>query len=476
MSPDDMGLGLKCCTGVYLLELIRLLLQYKWGTIFRQEWFWRMEEMTKKNGKGIWTREIEKVLRRFDASLEWLMDGIDWREKEIDKIRRDDQMEENEKKQALGAKRTKCIEEVLEEVEVLIDMHFFNEFTRTKSSLFLKQVLANQNVIEMKLLKKTWRTLNCTPKTLKIIREIQENLLCVGKRKELITKKKAETKCWCSKTGLPLNAKHIVSCCRRVSREINTRHDIVVNILLNNILVQRGLISHEQRWEDRKMVKTQKDEITIGTEHWVSDEWKVKGRVAGAKLKPDLVWLRRDSGDQWRKVVVDVKVTSTDKINEAFKEKDEKYWEWATKDTREKKVEKAVMIPLVISHDGAVHKDTVRRWKDFAPDIRVDWVRMTQSVLRYNVVIVGKFFNKGSWVSDAWRKEHPEECEDEDDGPSERIPTVEERRELLRLEADPESAVCVRSSGTPPPHGVRLTPAERRTQAYKESGPINPHN
>ena len=86
---------------------------------------------------------------------------------------------------------------------------------------------------------------------------------------------------------------------------------------------------------------------------------------------------------------------------------------------------------------------------------------MAQSVLRYNVVIVGKFFNKGSWVSEAWRKEHPEEFEDEDNGPPERIPTVEERRELLRLETDPESAVCVRSSGTPPPHIVRLTPAER---------------
>ena len=38
-----------------------------------------------------------------------------------------------------------------------------------------------------------------------------------------------------------------MSCCKKVSAEINSRHDIVVNILLNNILVQRGLITHEQR-------------------------------------------------------------------------------------------------------------------------------------------------------------------------------------------------------------------------------------
>ena len=84
-----------------------------------------------------------------------------------------------------------------------------------------------------------------------------------------------------------------------------------------------------------------------------------------------MVRLRRDAGNEWRKVVVDVKVTSTDKMNEAFKEKDGKYREWATKDTREKKVVKAVMVPLVVSHDGAVHRDTDRRWKNFASTSRL---------------------------------------------------------------------------------------------------------
>ena len=89
-----------------------------------------------------------------------------------------------------------------------------------------------------------------------------------------------------------MKARHIVSCCKEVSGENNSNHNIVVNILLNNILLQRGLVTHERKWEDKKMVRTPTDEIAIGTEHWVSDEWKDKGRVAGAKLKPDLVWLR----------------------------------------------------------------------------------------------------------------------------------------------------------------------------------------
>ena len=123
-----MGLGLKSCVGVYLLELVRILLQYKWGTIFRSEWFWRMEELTKRNGKGVWMREIEKTLKRFGASLEWLMERIDLREEEIDTIRRNDEMGERVRKQTIQAKRAKSIDEVLEEVGVLIDTHFFNEF------------------------------------------------------------------------------------------------------------------------------------------------------------------------------------------------------------------------------------------------------------------------------------------------------------------------------------------------------------
>ena len=69
-----------------------------------------------------------------------------------------------------------------------------------------------------------------------------------------------------------------------------------------------------------------------------------------------------------------MKITSTEDMNKAFKEKDDKYREWATQETREKKVVKAVMVPIIVSHDGAVHKDSVRWRKSFAPDNQVDWV------------------------------------------------------------------------------------------------------
>ena len=239
-----------------------------------------MEELTKRNGKGVWMREIEKALKRFDASLGWLMERVGMRDEEIDKIRQDGQIEEGAKKEKLRAMKMRSIDEVLEEVEVLIDTHFFDQFSKTRSSLFLKKVVSNQGAIEMNLLKKTWSSLNCSPKTMKVVREIQENLLCVGKRKTLITKKAAETKCWCSKSGLTQSAKHAVSCGRKVSSEINTRHDIVVNIVLNNILRQRGLASHEQKWEERKMIGEGKTRSPSG----LSTGGPMSGRGKGESL------------------------------------------------------------------------------------------------------------------------------------------------------------------------------------------------
>ena len=47
------------------------------------------------------------------------------------------------------------------------------------------------------------------------------------------------------------------------------------------------------------------------------------------------------------------------------------------------------LFPLIVSRDGAVHRDSLRRRKNFTPDIKVDMVRMAQTVLRYNVVIAG---------------------------------------------------------------------------------------
>ena len=50
---------------------------------------------------GVWVREIEKALKRFDASLEWLLERIGTRDEEIDKIMKDGPSEDLAKKEVL---------------------------------------------------------------------------------------------------------------------------------------------------------------------------------------------------------------------------------------------------------------------------------------------------------------------------------------------------------------------------------------
>ena len=93
-------------------------------------------------------------------------------------------------------------------------------------------------------------------------RDQGKHLICIDKTCELPSKK-AESTCLWGKTGLALNAKHIVSCYRKVSGENNAHHDIIVNIHLNNICCKRGLIAHKQNWESRDEVLFQVRDLTM---------------------------------------------------------------------------------------------------------------------------------------------------------------------------------------------------------------------
>ena len=107
-------------------------------------------------------REIEKVFKLFNASLEWFIGRIATRDEQMDQIRQNDGLDEREKDQILQAKKMNGIADVLEEVEVLIGMHLFNEFSETKSAF--PKIVANHGAIEMVLFKRTWRTSNCSAK------------------------------------------------------------------------------------------------------------------------------------------------------------------------------------------------------------------------------------------------------------------------------------------------------------------------
>ena len=120
----------------------------------------------------------------------------------------------------LRVKRMRGIAEVLEEMVVLVDTRIFNEFSE-KVLRVPEEGACQPEFHGYGTLREDLEIMKLFPKTLKVIEEIQENLLCVGKRKEMTTKKNVETMRFCSNTGLQLSAKHIISCCKKASGEIN---------------------------------------------------------------------------------------------------------------------------------------------------------------------------------------------------------------------------------------------------------------
>ena len=128
MSPEDMGMGLKSSVGVYLLELVRILLQTSGepssGVSGSGGWRNWPNEMEKGSGRERNWNDPQAIWR-----LHWVVDGEDhdaggrnWDDKKNGWI------EAREREQMIRAKQMKSIDEVLEEVGLLIDTHFFNEF------------------------------------------------------------------------------------------------------------------------------------------------------------------------------------------------------------------------------------------------------------------------------------------------------------------------------------------------------------
>ena len=152
----------------------------------------------------------------------------------------------------------------------------------------------------------------------------------------MITKKRSDMKCRCSKAGHALYDRNIISSCKKSEWRDFISHGIAVNILLNNILVQRGFVTNEQKWEDRKIVRTAKDEISVGTEHWRSEEMKDNWLISGIKQRQDLfdIVLTLDAMEEGFFDVID---TSAKEMRNVFSENDENKGKQTTTETCEKK-------------------------------------------------------------------------------------------------------------------------------------------
>ena len=71
---------------------------------------------------------------------------------------------------------------------MIIEPFHHDKFMEGNTSRFLKETRKQKEHIDMKTTRKAWNKMNCKPKTMKMIGEYQEGLLCVGKRRTMINK------------------------------------------------------------------------------------------------------------------------------------------------------------------------------------------------------------------------------------------------------------------------------------------------
>lgn len=146
-----------------------------------------------------------------------------------------EEMGQREREKAKRMRIKGAIKEIRNEREVNIETFHQDKFMEGSTSRFQKEIRKQKSHIDMKVMRRAWKRMNWKPKTMKMIREYQEGLLCVGKRRNVINKRKGSTKCSCGKRQSELNARHILTGCARTRREIMKRHDVVVMIVVNNI-------------------------------------------------------------------------------------------------------------------------------------------------------------------------------------------------------------------------------------------------
>ena len=158
-------------------------------------------------------------------------------------------------------------------------------------------------------------------------------------------------------------------------------------------------------------------------------------------------------------MVVDVKVTSTEKKNKAFREnKIPRLGD--QRDTRKKKVRKAVVVPIIISHDGTSTKTQSDDGRTLHPTSRstgCEWHKMSFAIMWS---LSGRSSTKGAGSPRPGEKPTPRSL---------KLRPKEPHKESLQSRSEESSStltlnswvLCVRPSCTPPPHDVRLTSAAR---------------
>ena len=116
--------------------------------------------------------------------------------------------------------------------------------------------------------------------------------------------------------------------------------------------------------------------------------------------QPDITVINKEKGYG---ILIDIAIVNTNRIKETFKIKIESYNNTSILIKQEYKLSSIMVIPVIITNDGLIHKQTITLMNQFS--IKVDWNKAIREVLHINQELIIKCYSKRSKWRDRGRKE-----------------------------------------------------------------------
>ena len=342
VSRKELGHGVPCIRDEYGYELLTVLTHYEWTEDQNTAIIVEQDEENVNSMR----KRMMKVFRK-KISLA-----------EIDKIKQKYQDKQGDKKKNLVS--------FIHEVRKKVETYYINEWKQQKVVGELRRQFESEHVHKVET-GKVWAKFNIKKSAYRWVVRMQEGSTMNGNKRAQLTGNPQAKFCKLCKNRIASNNHVLLECILNRKKHIK-KHDYIAEQGYRKMEDKKGFprevpIQHYQEKEDMKMF-------------WNTNV--VSTAAGGFPKRPDVMYK-----DKENIIIMDAALVADHNIHKTFAHKLKKYDELIEFFKSGMRVRKEVIIPLVISINGLIHKDTIRLLKK--ERIAIDWITVVRNILVRNM-------------------------------------------------------------------------------------------
>jgi len=346
LPTKELGLGLKSVKVVYLQELVNLKKELNKKEDIREIYKSYEESICK-------SKRITEQIIGIAKSLEINTDEL------TEKIANEDETNKWIQQEAYK--------------------YYVKQWVKLQCAGYIYKEL-NKEEIDKKATTNAWKNLGFNDQKLGTVMAFQEKVTTIGSRLAKCTKNERMTLCYrCHEKEETIL--HVLSSCSGRRGDYIKRHDRV------------GIVIYQAALKKFDIIKTKITEpITINCEKY-SIIWNQQITSKQKGCQPDLTIINKEKKYG---ILIDIAIVNTNRMNEAYKSKIDTYKDTSVKIKQEKELNSIRVIPVIISNDGLIYKQTTALMEEVG--IKVDWDEAIREVLHINQEIIIRCYSKrGKW-------------------------------------------------------------------------------